>query len=169
MMSPSLRKLSLTIHVTTSVAWIGAVAAFLALAVVGVRTLEGARVREIYGAMDLVGWALIVPLAIASTASGIVQSLGTPWGLVRHYWLLIKLIMTVGSVGLLVLHMQPTGMIAAMEPGHAMTGLESVQDQLLFDAAAAIVVLLVATVLSIYKPKGMTGYGHRKAAENAAS
>ena len=38
---------------------------------------------------------VIVPLAIASLLTGVVQALATPWGLFRHYWVVIKLFLTV--------------------------------------------------------------------------
>ena len=47
-MKPGLRKFALTAHVTSSVAWLGAVAAFLALAVIGLRSVDDDMVRSLY-------------------------------------------------------------------------------------------------------------------------
>lgn len=85
-MTPALRKLALTAHVVCAVGWIGAVAAFLALALAGLVSADAQAARAMYLAMDLTGWYVIVPLCLASLATGLVQALGTPWGLVRHYW-----------------------------------------------------------------------------------
>ena len=41
--------------------------------------------RGAYLAMDLIGWFVIVPLSLASLLTGLVQALGTTWGLFRHY------------------------------------------------------------------------------------
>jgi hypothetical protein len=90
-MTPRLRKLLLTAHITFSVGWFGAVAAFLALAITGLTSRDAQMVRTAYAAMELTARFVIVPLAFASLLSGIVQSLGTPWGLFRHYWVLAKM------------------------------------------------------------------------------
>lgn len=164
MMRSSLRKLVLSTHVTVSVGWLGGVAGFLALAIAGLYSNDTERVRAAYLAMELIGWSIIVPLSIASLLTGIVQSLGTAWGLFRHYWVLIKLVLTVGATLLLLLHMQPVTYVAAVAAKTTLssTDLRSVRLQLVFDAGAALVVLLTATALSIYKPRGLTRYGRRR-------
>lgn len=111
--------------------------------------------------MDLIGWAVIFPLSLASLASGIMQALGTVWGLFRHYWVLIKLIITALATALLLLHLQPVthmagiASVADLSPGDK----TAMRTQLLADAAAAVLALLVTTVLSLYKPRGLTKYG----------
>src|SRR5918997_572837 len=100
-LAPPLRKLALTAHVTTSVGWLGAVAAFLALAIAGLAGDDGPTVRRAYVGAEVITWAVIVPLCLASLVTGVVQSLGTSWGLVRHWWVLIKLALTVVATGLL--------------------------------------------------------------------
>src|SRR5579859_3737107 len=105
-MTPGLRKLGLTAHVVSSVGWLGAVAAFLALALLGLTGRDGPSVRAAYLAMDRVTWLVIVPFCLASLVTGIVQSLGSPWGLLRHYWVVLKLGLTLLGTGLLLLHTQ---------------------------------------------------------------
>ena len=74
-MTPRLRKFALTAHVTSSVGWLGAVAAFLALAVAGLTSQNAQMVRAAYLAMELTAWFVIVPLSLASPLTGILQSL----------------------------------------------------------------------------------------------
>lgn len=163
-MSPAVRKVALITHVTVSVGWLGAVAAFLALAIAGLYSRDPQRVRAAYLAMEMVGWWVIVPLSIASLLSGIVQSLGTTWGLIRHWWVIMKLVMTVLATIVLLVHMQPVGHVADAAAVAALSGneLRGLRVQLIADAGAAIVVLLVATTLSIVKPRGLTSYGWRR-------
>ena len=163
-MNPWFRKLMLTLHVTLSIGWIGAVAAFLALAITGLTSAHEQTVRSAYLSMDLIGWRIIVPLCVASLASGLVQALGTPWGVFRHWWVVLKLSVTVVLTALLMVHMQPTRRLAAVAAQGAITGAElhQLQLQLAADAAAAIVALLAAVTLAIYKPRGVTLYGARK-------
>lgn len=78
-MTPAIRKFALTIHLTSSVGWLGAVAAFLALPIAGVTSEDVQVVRVAYLAMHMVTWFVIVPMGFAAFATGVMQSLGTPW------------------------------------------------------------------------------------------
>ena len=169
-LTPGVRKLALTAHVTASVGWLGAVAGFLALAIAGLTSQDPQRVRAAYLAMELTGWYVIVPLSLASLITGLVQSLGTPWGLFRHYWVLIKLLINACASVLLLVHMKPTSYLAGAAATTTLSSadLRGVRIQLVADAAAALAILLVATVLSVYKPRGMTAYGRRKLREERA-
>ncbi len=163
-MTPRPTKFALTAHVTSSVGWLGAVAGFLALAVAGLTSPDEQMVRAAYLAMELTGWFVIVPLSLASLSTGLVQSLGTTWGLFRHYWVLVKLLITILATILLLVHMQPVGHLARVvaETTLASGELAGLRVQLVADAGAALLALLVATALSVYKPRGVTPYGRRK-------
>ena len=163
-MAPGLRKFALTLHVTSSVGWLGAVAGFLALAVAGLTSQSPQLVRAAYIAMDLTAWFVIVPLSLASLLTGLVQSLGTAWGLLRHYWILSKLLLAILATVVLLVHMQPISYMAsvAAETTLSSADLRQLRIQLVADAGAALLVLLVATALSVYKPRGMTPYGWRR-------
>jgi hypothetical protein len=91
-MTTRLRKFALTAHVASSVGWLGAVVAYLALGVSAATGREAQTVRAAWIAMEVIGWFAIAPLAIAALLTGLVVSLGTPWGLFRHYWVLITLV-----------------------------------------------------------------------------
>ena len=164
MMTPGWRKLALTAHVTASVSWLGAVSSFLALAITGLNSEDAQMVRAVYIAADVITRWTIVPLSVASLLTGVVQSLGTSWGLFRHYWVLIKLILTVLATALLFVHARPIAHLAkaAMEATLAADDLRRIRIQLIIDASAALLVLVVATVLAVYKPRGLTRYGIRK-------
>lgn len=164
MLSPALRKLALTAHVTASVGWLGAVAAFLALAVAGLSGNVEHEVRASYIAMDLTTRYVILPLCFASLLTGLLSSLGSPWGLFRHYWVVIKLALTVAGTLLLLLHSRPIAFLAHVAAESAMRAADhrQLRAQLVFDAAAALVLLLVNTTLALYKPGGLTRYGWRK-------
>src|ERR687892_2110884 len=103
-MTPRVRKLALTAHVASSVGWLGAVAAFLALAVVGLTSDDGETVRGAYLVMEPAAWFVLVPLAFASLVTGLVQSLITTWGLFRHYWVVFKLLINVVATTVLLMY-----------------------------------------------------------------
>jgi len=113
-MSPCLRKFSLTAHVTSSVGWLGAVAVSLALAAAGLTSGDPQVVRAAYLMLKVTGWAVLVPLSLGTLLTGLVQSLGTRWGLFRHYWILAKLLMNVLAIIVLVLYMQTLGYLAGV-------------------------------------------------------
>lgn len=166
-MAPGLRKFALTAHITASVGWFGAVAGFLALAIAGLKSQDAQMVRAAYLAMDFMAWYVILPLSFASVLSGIIQSLGTAWGLFRHYWVVIKFLIAIFATIFLLLHIRPIGHLADVvaEATLANGELSGMRIQLVANAGAALVALLVATALSVYKPQGLTRYGWRKQQE----
>lgn len=167
-MPPRLRQFALTAHVTTTVGWLGAVGVFLALAVIGLTSEDAETVRGAYLVMEPAAWSVLVPLAFASLLTGIAQSLGTAWGLVRHYWVLFKLLITVVATVVLLTYMETFGAMAraAADPSVDLDAVRTASPGL--HAALALLVLLVATVLAVYKPRGMTRYGRRKQREQNA-
>jgi hypothetical protein len=170
-MTPGLRKFALTTHVTASVGWLGAVGAFLALAIVGRSSQDPQTVRAAYLALPAITWFVIVPLTLAALLTGIVQSLGTTWGLFRHYWIVTKLLLTVLATILLLVHTQLIDRVAtrAAEATLSTGDLRQSRMELVAKAGAALLVLLVVTTLSVYKPWGMTPYGLRKQNEGTAA
>lgn len=170
-MTPGLRKFALTVHVTSSVGTLGAVAGFLALAVAGLASEDSQMVRAAYPAMELTAWYVIVPLVLASLVTGLVQSLGTPWGLFRHYWVLTKLLLNVLVTIVLLLQMDGISYVAgvAAETTLSSTDLLGLRRSIRTHATGGLLVLLVPVVLSLYKPRGMTPYGWRKQHERSTA
>jgi hypothetical protein len=158
-MAPRLRKLMLTTHLTTSLGWLGAVAAYIALDVTATTGQDLQLVRAAYVAMDVTVRFVIIPLAIASLLTGIVQSAGTTWGLFRHYWTLISLVLTLVATTVLLVEAQTVSYLADQA---ASAGDPRGLPGTLFHSIGGTVVLLTITVLNIYKPRGLTRYGWRK-------
>ena len=161
-MRPALRNLSLTAHVSASVGWLGAVIAFLALAIAGLVSDDAQVVRAVYLAAEPLTWFVLVPFALASLLTGIVQALGTRWGLFRHYWVVFKLLINVGATVVLLMYTQTVGFFAglAAEPTTDLGELRG--PTFVLHSSAALVLLLAATVLAVYKPRGLTPYGRRR-------
>ncbi len=163
-MTPGLRKFVLVTHVTSSVGSLGAVAVFLALAVAGLASQDAQIVRAAYIANGLIAWHIILPLILAALLIGIIQSLATPWGLLRHYWVLAKLLLTVVTVYVLLNQMDGISQIAAVATEAALsnTDLLGLRRSLALHAIGGLFILLLLVALSIFKPRGMTRYGWRK-------
>ena len=163
-MTPGLRKFVLAAHLTFSVGWIGAVIAFLALVVAAMTSQDAQTLRVAWIAMELTGWYVIVPLSLASLLTGLVMSLGTKWGLFRHYWVLITLVLTILSTVVLLSHMPDVSSLADLVREADGADLGGLGGDLLH-AGGGLLVLLVITVLNVYKPRGLTPYGWRKQQE----
>ena len=98
---------------------------------------------------------------VCALVTGIVMSFGMSWGLFRHYWVVAKLTITVFSTLILLVYMRTFEQMAAIAADPS-TGLEAVRNPSpVLHAVLAIVLLFVATVLGIYKPRGLTAYGQR--------
>lgn len=164
-MRPGARRVALTVHVLCSVGWIGAAAAYLALGIAAQTSNRAPTVRAAWTAMDIIGWHVIVPLGVGALVTGLVMSVGTRWGLIRHYWVLTALILTSSSLAVLVLHMPSvtaTAMQAATADDVSATQLEGD----ILHPAGGIAILLVVAVLNIYKPRGLTRHGQRRAEDD---
>jgi uncharacterized membrane protein len=165
-MTPGLRKFALTVHIISSVGWLGAVAAYVALDVTVATSQDAQTLRAAYLAMELIASWAIVPLALASLLTGLVQSLGTPWGLFRHYWVLISLLLTIIAVIVLLSETQQISRLADLgaDPATSSDELRALPNTLVHSVGGTVVLLLI-TVLNVYKPRGLTPYGWRKQQE----
>jgi hypothetical protein len=165
LMKPAPRKFVLTTHVTTTVGWIGAVAAYIALVIALLASQDTPTVRATYLAMKLIVWFVIIPASLASLLTGIVQSLGTTWGLFRHWWVIYKLGLTVVGIFVLVEYTQSLNQLASLAAARPVSGadLGMLRNPThLIHAGGGLLVLLAAQVLAIYKPRGTTRYERRR-------
>lgn len=160
--SPGLHRLVLTTHITTSVGWLGAVLAYLALDIIATVGQDVANVRAAYFGMQVLILYIIVPLAIASVLIGIVNALSSPWGLFQHYWIVVKVLLTLFAITILFLEVRSVGHVAEI----AASGADPRElPGSLPHSIGGMIVLFVTTALSVYKPRGVTRYGSRKQQE----
>jgi hypothetical protein len=165
-MGTRLRKLVLTTHVVSAVGWIGAAAAYLVLAVAASTSDSVETVRAAFIGMELIYFAL-VPLAAVALLTGLAQALATNWGLLRHYWVVAKFVLTVIAFAVMVRNLEKVSAHAdhvVHSPGADFPGA----GHDLRHAVGGLVVLLVAAILGVYKPRGLTRYGRRKKRQRRA-
>jgi hypothetical protein len=162
-MSPRTRKLTLVLHLSSSVGWFGAVAAYTALDLTVATSSDPAEIRGAWIAMGMITSAVIVPFAVMSVLTGIVVSVGTKWGLFRHWWVVISLVLTASALVVLLVE---TRIIAEAAGVAADPTASTVQIQLLPTtlphSLGGLVVLGLVQILNVYKPQGLTPYGWRK-------
>jgi hypothetical protein len=169
-MHPNLRKLALTIHIALSVGWVGAVLAYLVLVVAAMTGQGDQTLRSAWISMELIGWYLIVPLALTSLLTGLVMSLCTPWGLFRHYWVLTSLALTIVATVVLLAHMPTVSFFAKVAAGTVPANVSELRGALrgeLLHAGFGVLLLLVIQALNVYKPQGMTAYGRQSVSRAA--
>lgn len=161
-MRPPVRRLVLVLHVAVSVGAIGIYLGLLSLAVAGLTTQDRATLQAAYVSMGIVAEFLIIPVSLAIVVTGLVLGLGTKWGLLRHYWVLTKLLLTLGLAAASIFGLRAR---IADAIGSAADGA---LDAIRLQGTVLVVLLLVAlaiyattTVLSIYKPWGKTRRGRR--------
>lgn len=163
-LAPRHRRFALTAHIVSSACWLGAVVVYLVLALTGLTGHDVQTVRAVYPAMELTVWFVLVPASLAVLLTGVVSSLGTPWGLLRHYWVLAKLLLTVLATLVLLVYAQSIGYfadVAAASPPSADLG-ELRDPTHALHAGGGLLVLLVITALAVYRPRGTTRYGLRR-------
>jgi hypothetical protein len=156
-----LRKFVLTTHLITSIGWLGTAAAYGGLVIAALRSSDADEVRAAYLALGPLTWFAIVPFALGSLFTGLVESLCTRWGLMRHYWVIYKFVLTLFATTVLFVN---TRTVAALSQAAAHThgaDVFGLKGQLIH-ASLGVLVLLLTTLLGVYKPKGMTRYGWRK-------
>ena len=85
-LSPRWRKAVLTVHVVTAVGWLGV---DLTLLTFGVAGLSGADPELVYPAQSFIGRLLFTPLSALVWLVGVVNAVLTPWGLLKHWWVLV--------------------------------------------------------------------------------
>jgi len=163
LLSPRVRKAALAAHVIASVGWLGGVVVFLLLAIAVTRSNDEQEIRGVLLAMELIGVGTLVPLSLLSFVSGLLQSFGTSWGLLRHYWVVAKLGITVVATAVLLLYVQTLRHFGVLARRSGVP-VEQLQDPSpVLHSGGALVFLVAATVLSVFKPRGLTRRGWRYA------
>lgn len=167
-LTPRGRKFAMTVHVAASVGWLGSVVAYLALAVVGFTSQDAQVSRASYLSMEVVATFVVVPFSIATLLSGIFEAIATRWGLFRHWWVLAKFALTTVAALILWQHMPAVVRMATIAGESALSigDLRAQRLQLVLHAVGGLLVLLTATVLSIYKPWGLTPFARRLEGDN---
>jgi hypothetical protein len=149
--TPRWRKAILTAHIASAVGWLGVDLVLLTLGIAG---LSGAANPAIvYPAQGLVGVVLFAPLSGLVWLVAVVNALGTPWGLLRHWWVVTKLAIVTLMVVLVAFALLPN-LLAALHDGAALA--TPYRRNLVIAPSVSSSLLIISTVLSTYKPWGRT-------------
>ncbi|WP_367137050.1 hypothetical protein [Saccharothrix sp. HUAS TT1] len=146
-MRPGARKTWLLLHVISSVGWLGVTIGMLVLA------LAAFDAPQLYQAMSLLGDLVVLPLALAALVTGVVLSVGTRWGLVKHRWVLVKFALTVVAVVATTFSLR-SGLHEAADGVVGTAG-----GDVLAAACVSLALYTFNTALSVFKPWGRTRWG----------
>lgn len=141
-----MRKPLLFLHITTSVALLGATSSSLLLAVVAASTEDAGLARSAYELMSTQSFVFGIPLSFLSLGTGIALGYATKWGVLRHWWTTLKL-------GLLVLVILNGALNIGRMTEQRLDGAGS-EWALVGVVSASVVMLLASIVLSVFKPGG---------------
>ncbi|MGW2560604.1 DUF2269 domain-containing protein [Streptomyces sp. NPDC001514] len=153
------RRATLVVHVSASAGWLGLSLGLLGLSVAAVASGSPAVAEASYRSMAVFANWLMIPVALLTLGSGLLLSLGTPWGLARYRWVWTKFWLTLITTALTAFSLRPGVNTAAKE---AAAGIPVTDPSGLL--AAPIVSLsayLFMTAISVLKPWGMTRRGRR--------
>lgn len=154
------RRLLRATHVVAAGGWFGLVVAMLALGVTA-RTAASMELAEVtYRLMARIGGIVIPPMAVATLLSGLALSLLTPWGLLRHWWIVTKTVLGLAVI-VTAVSLTDTWIEQAMADASA---IDAAGTRLVAASVIHLVMLALATVISVDKPWGRTPVGRRRRA-----
>ncbi|MET8700325.1 DUF2269 domain-containing protein [Kitasatospora sp. NPDC058032] len=164
------RRVWLVVHVAFSVGWLGLTAGVLALGIAGRFSDDPDTVRAAYLAQQIFADWLLIPVSLVSLLSGVLLSLGTTWGLLRYRWVATKFWLTLAATLASIFALRAFIHDAAGQVAAGTVPPDGRAPHVLVIApSVALTIYLVATVLSVVKPWGMTKRGRRLAAEARAA
>jgi hypothetical protein len=149
----------LVVHVVVSVGWLGLTLGMLALGITGAVAGSADEAGAAYRSMDVLGDWLLIPVSLLALVSGVVLSLGTPWGLARYRWVWVKFWLTLVTTGATVFALRAR-VNAAMVDVTADRTVGATTD-LILAPSVSLGVYVFLTAISVVKPWGPTARGRR--------
>jgi hypothetical protein len=172
-LAPRTRKLVLLVHVISSVGWLGIHLGNIVFVMVGLLTSDPATQRTAFLAVELLGGIVLIPISLLAFTTGVILGLGTKWGLVRHWWVLTKFVLTLVPVFLIPLSLLPGyGELAdavRLAPDGQLADVGSHGSSMVGAAVVSTTMYVTSTVLSVFKPWGRTRWGKRRQARVRAT
>lgn len=150
------RKGFLVLHIVAAAAWFGIDLALGILVVRALLTVDPAVASTSLLALELFAIWPMFGASVVCLASGAVLGLGSRYGLVRYWWVAVKLAINLLMSALIVIALRPSVAEAADIAERLAAGDPTavVPADLLFPVLVAPTLLLTAYLLSVFKPWG---------------
>lgn len=161
-LSPPWRKTVLVLHIVCGVGWMGLDIALLMLAATAFRTSDAEVAFSSYRAMAVAFPGPVLVLSTGMVLTGLLLGWGTHWGLLRSWWVLVKLVLALVMMALVVFSLAPTltGIPALLTTGlsadELRASLGELPATLLFPPVVSFLMLATAVILLVFKPWGLT-------------
>jgi hypothetical protein len=159
-MKPHVRKWWLVAHVAVSVGWFGGGYAMLIMGITAMSNAGKPLRPAAYEMMHLSDTAIMIPLSLGALVTGLVIGLYTKWRVLHHWWVVVKLVLTVGAMIFAYVYVAQnvkTALAATQQDLDADIGRLS--ESVISGSVVMLVILFITTLLSIVKPWGRTGFG----------
>ncbi len=158
----------LVIHLASSIGWLGLDAALVVLGIVGLATDDPVTTRSAFVVDGVLATYLMPVLSLLALVTGIVIAAGTTWGLFRHWWVVVSLVITVAMTAAVLIFLVPQMRDLANEAAHltdgtVLTTMHMDRLKLVIAPAAGLILLIFLTGMNVHKPWGRVGAKRQKA------
>jgi hypothetical protein len=150
------RKSFLVVHIVSAGAWIGIDVVIAVLVFTALFSDDNDTKVLCFRALELFAiWPLFI-VGLLSLASGVVLGLGSKYGLVRYWWVAVKLALNILLTAVVLVGLRPV-VAEAAEQGRLFAdgGAASLAvNDLIYPPIVSPTALLIAVVLAVFKPWG---------------
>jgi hypothetical protein len=160
-LAPSTRKWILVLHILCSVGWMGVDLALFLLLLNARHTSSATEAMTAYTAVALVVPAAVPVLCLGILVTGLLLGWGSAWGILRNSWVFIKLVLSLLMTALVFVALLPA--IHGVPDISTLPSAEAVRErlgplgiELIFPPIVSFLLLGVAVILSVFKPRGLT-------------
>jgi hypothetical protein len=149
------------LHIASAGAWLGVDVAMGVLIFTALASDDLATRALCYRALELVAVGPLLACGLLSLLTGVVLGLGSRYGLVRYWWVAVKLVLNLVLTALVLVALAPEVAAHADRARQFQAGLPVPLEvgQLIFPPVVSPAALLVAIVLAVFKPWGRTRQG----------
>jgi hypothetical protein len=170
-LTPAARKALLVLHAICGIGWMGVDIALLVLLITARTTNDAALVVSGFNAIRMIVPIAVPPLSLGILVTGLILGLGTRWGLVRYWWVLVKLLLSLVMTVLVFVSLVPgVNSIAVLSAtttsaDAVRASLGTLPTMLLFPPVVSFLMLGAAAILSIFKPWRRTPWSRESGPE----
>ncbi len=163
-LAPTWRKSLLVLHLVAGIGWMGLDVGLFLLLFTGLNTTDGALAAACYTAVAVIVPVAVPVLSLGMLATGLLLGWGTTWGLLRYWWVFVKLVLALVLTALVFLSLVPgvselpALLIADPSAVVVRASLGSAPSQLMFPPVVSFLTLGFASVLAVFKPWGRTSW-----------
>lgn len=165
------KSLLVAIHVISVASWIGGTLGMLLLGVYLQNAANGEQLYYTLANMEIIDENLLKYPALLSLITGIMLSIWTQWGLVKHYWVTIKFILTILTIMIGILFLNKwTASIGEMVKDIGFATLQNQDFQttwwsIIITGTFNLLCLVFMVFITYYKPFGKIKKKNRKVDE----